>query len=257
MEPPSAPLSSINSNSRPRIGMSRLANLVAINRNRDAIYLFLSKAQEVELTGEQIDAMRKGNGPLVDPRSLEGLNNSDIKDGLELLSRAVAAMKGRKLEDVQVELATDFAGVFLGIRHEVVPHPSESAYSNSGRLVYQKERDEVMAMYREAGLDKVSDFTEPEDHVALELGFMARLARETASALEANRINEARRYLELQKRFLNKHLMKWVPRLCADVLKAAASEFYQGVALVTRGYVSEDASTVEDLSEQVEQIHAP
>ena len=159
-------------------------------------------------------------------------------------------MKGRKLEDVWTDLASDFAGIFLGVKYNILPHPSESAYTTGDHLVYQKSRDAVLSLYREAGLDKTSTFTEPEDHVAIELTFMSLLAGQTASALKADNIAESKRLIELQKRFLKEHLILWIPRLCADILKAARLDFYKGIAHMTKGFVSTDLSLLDEMAEK-------
>ena len=98
----------------------------------------------------------------------------------------------------------------------------------------------------------MSTFTEPEDHVAIELAFMSLLARQTADALQDDRIEETKRLVELQKRFLAEHLTLWIPRMCSDILKAARQEFYKGIALVTRGYVSADVSMLEETLNKLE-----
>src|SRR5208282_6598704 len=106
--------------------MSNIAEIVAINRNRERIYIFLSRIYQIELTRELIEKMRTSDGPLVDTSSLEGMTDSDVQEGFVLLTRAVSAMKGKKVDDVWTELASDFAGVFLGVRHDILSHPSES-----------------------------------------------------------------------------------------------------------------------------------
>lgn len=231
--------------------MPRFDDLVTINTNRERIYAFLSKVYEVELTRELIDKMRSGDVPPLDPKSLDGLTDSDVQEGFALLSRGIAAMKGKKLDDVWTDLASDFAGTFLGVKYDILPHPSESAYSSGDHLVYQKSRNDVLSYYREAGLDKISTFTEPEDHVAIELIFMSLLARQTADALNSENIEESKRLIELQKRFLKEHLTKWVPRLCDDILKAARLDFYKGVARMTKGFVSADVSLLDEMTERI------
>ena len=231
--------------------MTSLDELVAINRNREQIYSFLSKVYQVELSRELIEKIRTGNSALIDPKSLEGLMDADVTEGLALVTHGVTAMKGKKIDDVWTDLASDFAGIFLGVKYDILPHPSESAYSSSDHLVYQKPRNEVMAFYQQAGLDKMAGFTEPEDHVAIELAFMSLLAGRTADALKANNIEESKRLIELQKKFLTEHLTKWVPRLCADILKAARLDFYKGIAKMTRGFVSADLPLLDELSEKM------
>lgn len=231
--------------------MPNINELVTSNKNREQIYTFLSKIYQVELTEELIERVRAGEGPLVDTHTFEGVDDADVKEGFALLTRAVSAMKGRKLKDVWTDLASDFAGIFLGVKYDILPHPSESAYSNREHLVYQKSRDEVMKYYRQAGLDKVTSFTEPEDHVAIEFAFMSLLARQTAEALQASNVEEARRLIEVQKKFLSEHLTPWIPNMCRDILKAARLDFYKGIARLTRGFISVDPTLLEEMSEKL------
>ena len=43
-----------------------------------------------------------------------------------------------------------------------------------------------------------------------------------------------------QKDFQEKHLMRWLPRLCNDVLEIGRTDFYKGVAMVTDGFLAMD-----------------
>ena len=224
-----------------------LNQLVDLNRNRGTTYLFLSKSCEVELTKEQIEEMRKSNGSVLDPNALAEMKNPDIQEGFDLISHAISEMRSREVEDSRINLAADYADVFLGVKHDILPHPSESAYSNMEHLVYQRERSKVANIYRQVGLNKISKFTEPEDHIAIELSFMAYLTKQTADAIEGGKIEDARRYAELQKSFLEDHLMSWTPRLCEDILKASETDFYRGIARIMKGFLSEDVSTVNEL----------
>jgi anaerobic sulfite reductase subunit A len=49
----------------------------------------------------------------------------------------------------------------------------------------QEARDQVVALYRAKGLDKVAELELPEDHIALEFEFMAHLCQEMQSAVTA------------------------------------------------------------------------
>ncbi len=213
------------------------------------MYHFLSKTYELELTSDQIEQMRKRNGPLVSADTLKVLKNRDLTNGFAYLRKAIAAMKKGKVEDVQVQLAAEYAGIFLGVR-DGVPHPSESAYLSASHLVFQEQRDQVMEVYKKAGLEKEKNFVEPEDHIAAELGLMAYLAGETASSLKANKVKDALNYTEIQSGFLRDHLARWVPKFCDDIMSAAKIDYYRGIALVTRGFISADASFVESMTKE-------
>jgi TorA maturation chaperone TorD len=97
------------------------------------------------------------------------------------------------------------------------------------------------------GLEKVKEFTEPEDHIAIELRFMAFLSGKTVEALRNGNLAESKRFLEVQKAFLNDHLAKWVPLLVADVMKGAWREFYKAVAKITKDFVAMDVEVVSEM----------
>jgi TorA maturation chaperone TorD len=64
---------------------------------------------------------------------------------------------------------------------------------------------------------------EPDDHIALELEFMAWLCNQSETAA--------------QQQFLNNHILKWVPLFCSDVAKGADTSFYRIVAELTGAWV--------------------
>jgi putative dimethyl sulfoxide reductase chaperone len=77
----------------------------------------------------------------------------------------------------------------------------------------------------------------PDDHLALELGFMAYLAQ---LALES----ETERLLALAAGlgFLQQQLLPWLPRFCADLTAAATEPFFSGLAHFTQAAVQADAA---------------
>ena len=116
----------------------------------------------------------------------------------------------------------------------------------------QKERDQVLEVYRSVGLDKAKDFTEPDDHVAVELHFMSYLAGETSSAAGTRDRKRALELLHLQQRFLKEHLGRWIGSLADDVVKQAKASFYKGVSLMAAGFIEEDSKVLVDFIEELE-----
>jgi len=82
----------------------------------------------------------------------------------------------------------------------------------------------------------------PPDHLALELGFMAYLAR---GAMSAN--GNARRWLAGSAEFLREHLLTWVPHFTAQVGTASAHPFFVGLANLMRAVVDTDAAWLEEI----------
>jgi TorA maturation chaperone TorD len=97
------------------------------------------------------------------------------------------------------------------------------------------------------GVEKTSEFKEPEDHIALELQFMAHLCDKTNAALKDGNFKDAGKYLAVQRNFLDEHLGKWVPGLVSDILKSARHEFYRAIAKITQAYVDVDKELIADI----------
>jgi anaerobic sulfite reductase subunit A len=115
----------------------------------------------------------------------------------------------------------------------------------------QQARDDVLKVYRSMGVDKASGFAEPEDHIAMELQFMNHMCEKTNTALEDEKLADAKTCLEVQRDFLDEHLGKWVPKLAADILKSARGDFYKAVAKITKGYVEMDKKVVAELMDNL------
>jgi len=151
------------------------------------------------------------------------------------------------------DLAVDYARVFLGagIFEGTVADPYESVYTSSKRLIMQDARDEVLAMYREFGLDKDEKLNIPEDHISLEFEFMVYLCQACKEALQNGEYDKAEVLVQTQADFLKKHLLNWIPQFCDDILKCSQTEFYKAVAKLTRGYLHLEEEMLEYLATSV------
>jgi putative dimethyl sulfoxide reductase chaperone len=120
-------------------------------------------------------------------------------------------------------------------------------YTSPRGLLMQEARDRVVEWYRQAGMQRAGGFPVPEDHLALELEYVAQLCEPTSRALESQDGERALACLRAQRAFLEEHLLNWVPRLCEDILRLAATDFYQGIALLSAGYLAADQNLLAEL----------
>ncbi len=156
-------------------------------------------------------------------------------------------------DDSITELAIDFVRTFIGhgVNGFSAAYPFESVYTSERRLMMQEARAEVLQTLRENNL-KRGRWTEGEDHIALELEFMQRMAMRTAEALRAGDEDKAIEQLRTQQTFAQDHLLNWLPMMTEDMRRFARTMFYQGLAQLVMGYVEEDADLLEELLDSVE-----
>ena len=125
--------------------------------------------------------------------------------------------------------------------------PYESVYTSEGGLMMQDAYAEVLHVYRGAGFAKNPGFKEPEDHLAVELAFMALLCGRAVEALRAGDEAGAERQLRAQREFLSDHLLNWIDRFTADVRKAAEDGFYFDLATFTEDFLTADAAELAEV----------
>ncbi|MFL7810060.1 MAG: molecular chaperone, partial [Anaerolineae bacterium] len=218
------------------------AQAVEILKSRASTYRFLSRVYHQEVTAPFLSA-------LVEQMACEAEEDTE-SEGYRTLREYVAALDAANIDKEQTELAAQYAALFLNVGPRPVS-PYESVYTSPERLVMQKARDEVLAEYRKEGLNRISEYNEPEDHVAFELEFMAYLSEQAAEAVAAGDRPAAIESLQKQAGFLTKHIMVWVPQFCTDVQQAARSDsdFYRGIAQITDEHLANEGETIAELVE--------
>lgn len=224
---------------------ARHAEVLEVLQDRCTNYAFLARMYRQEVTADLL------RGMLAELQRDGGAQEDDITDdGQAMLERFVRGLQGADLQAVETRLAAEYAGLFLNAGRQPV-HPYESVYTSPEHLVMQKARDEVVQLYRQEGLDRSDAVREPEDHIAIELEFMAYLCRKSAEALQAGDREACLRYLEKQRAFLADHLLAWVPAFAADAEQAAESDLYRGVARLTGEFVGSELETIEALAGEI------
>lgn len=221
-------------------------NLSPIIQKRQTIYAFLKRLYEKELSKEFLAELPEKMKPLLG--IIEVLTNTQAQKAVKEIVQYTSTIPSQDLDELEVKLAADYARLFLSI-NKVPAHPSESVYRDGTMMQYS--RDEVLKTYWSFGVDKKQEFTEPEDHIAVELSFVAYLCEKANEALKNKDTKEARRCLQGQKDFLERHLMKWVPKLVKDILSTGQTSFYKSIAVLTEEYIEMDLAATEDLLDQL------
>ncbi len=123
--------------------------------------------------------------------------------------------------ETEFQVFDDFAHLFA-IPGGVAP-PLESLAAAGGETDLA---DVLTDFYADAGLTFDEQYELMPDHLSLELLFMSYLIDS--------------RDLELQERFLEEHIMNWVPYYCDRVTAEARTLFYREVASLTRDFLERE-----------------
>jgi putative dimethyl sulfoxide reductase chaperone len=162
--------------------------------------------------------------------------------GLELLRAWSEQNRGGMSDQAFDDLLADYTRLFIG-PDQVLAAPWESVFFNEERMTFQIETLQVREWYRRFGLEAKNLHNEPDDHIGLELEFMAHLAKSGLAALQQNDAPEFEKLLDAQRNFMSEHILRWGLAFCKLVETQTRTDFYRGVAMVTRGVLQEAAQT--------------
>ena len=224
--------------------LQQTEDLIALLEQRSATYALLARLYLKEIDQELLDEMHSMLYPVSN-------GDENMDEGYHLIATYLSNL----WDDSLNELAIDYVRCFTGYGMDAysAAYPYESVYTSEKRLLMQDARNQVQALYRAYGVDKVSSWKEGEDHVSLELEFERILCDYTIKALRQNKEQQAYDLLVAQLNFLDDHLCSWVPMMTADMLRFAQTKMYQGLAYLTEGFLDFDYVFLKDLLSENEE----
>jgi TorA maturation chaperone TorD len=151
--------------------------------------------------------------------------------GIEMLKKLG---KDELTDEAFKEIRDDYSRLFIGIGKVLAP-PWESVYFNENHLLFRKQTLQVRNWYRRFGLELEKLHKEPDDHIGLEMSFVAYLAKLALQAFEDQEKEKFEELLEAQRQFLAEHLLAWGHLWCRLVIEHAETDFYKGLAFLTQG----------------------
>lgn len=166
--------------------------------------------------------------------------------GLSLLQGWAAAQRNGLSQTVLNDLRADYTQLFIGAG-KVKAAPWESVYFSEDRLLFQEQTVQVRRWYQQFGLQVQRLNQEPDDHLGLEMAFLAHLAQIGLSALEQGHEAALDQVLSAQRDFLAEHPLRWAADWNDRVQQHARTDFYRGIGRLTLGVLAELAA-VFDLS---------
>lgn len=215
------------------------AALLEIIDMRSSIYRLFNTVFFKELTEEQIKVFSE--------LDLEDMGEMDatFAEGAHEVKRYFRRMRSEMHE----ELAVDYAHIFYAAgssKHEKRAVPYESVFTSRDGLLMQEARDKVYHYMLDEHVEPDEQLHIPEDHIAFILDFMAVMSERAARAVRKGDYAEAKRSLEVQKRFHAEHLLTWIDRLCDAIESCCRTKFYGGFSKMMRSYVKIDAELMDE-----------
>ena len=165
-----------------------------------------------------------------------GGSQPGVQRGLEYLQGWSQENLNGISEQSFLDLRVDYTHMFVGLERVLVPM-WESVYFSKQRNIFQEETLQVRNWYRRFGLEPEKLYQEPDDHIGLEFAFLAHLAQLGTQALEEEDERRFQQLFEAQRAFFKEHLGTWVLTWCGLVEQHAKTNFYKGLASLTRGAV--------------------
>jgi TorA maturation chaperone TorD len=170
---------------------------------------------------------------LPDEALLEALACSDECMVSPWLGGSYRLPTGGEIESLKV----DYSRLFLG-PYQLLAPPYGSVYLENSRTVMGDSTMDARKRYMEAGLNLT--LKDAPDHVAIEMEFMYYLVHREIEAILNTDAEAMALFVRRQKEFLNNHLDLWIPEFTNRVLSGAETEFYRGIARVTRTFIAGD-----------------
>lgn len=136
--------------------------------------------------------------------------------------------------------AEEYRRLFMGDRGLLIPWEGTFRAKRDGANAAACI-SHIRSMYADSGVvfNKLSG--ERDDHIAMELEFMAVMAEGMRSRADLEHMRSS--CLELadaQIRFLEIHLLKWAPRLAEEMIRATETPLYSGLAELLREFLHQD-----------------
>ncbi|MEE8433139.1 MAG: molecular chaperone TorD family protein [Candidatus Desulfatibia sp.] len=193
-------------------------------RHRSDIYGLLATIYRQEITSDLL-------GQIKDPQFLGALSVLEV-EGIDGLMQKPAA---ELLED----LAVEYTRLFLGPGKHISPHESVHHQREDGQwgMLWGASTVEAKKFIEATGLSYTDDYKGMPDHISVEFEFMQQLTLREEQAWKAADAARAGACRQVEKKFIEEHLIRWVPAFCEMVIQEAELPFYQAVAILTRSFI--------------------
>ncbi|MEH7503040.1 molecular chaperone TorD family protein [Neobacillus drentensis] len=172
-----------------------------------------------------------------------------ILDGVQVMKKYLSQHDPIHIDNHFEDLHWDYTRMFIG-PFEILAQPWESVYVRKDKLLFQKTTMDVRKVYEKYGFQTADFNIEPDDHVGLELDFVYRLNQLCIQAGQSERPDASKEInylLKEQQRFINDHLLAFIPMLAERVATHAETDFFRGLAKILEHFLQMDSKVLQEL----------
>lgn len=144
------------------------------------------------------------------------------------------------------KLRCEYTNLFIGPNKLPAP-PWESVYIMKERILFQQSTLEVRRKYLEYHFLPESYPCEADDHLAIELDFMSKLAEFAINAFDDGKMDEMKKVLLDQKHFLDEHLLNWTRDFSEQIQNSKTHYFYPYTAKLMDLILKTDSVILDEL----------
>lgn len=171
----------------------------------------------------------------------EGADMSELQEGLALVRASLTEAPEGEPE----RIARDYTELFIGPES---PLPMwESVWTGRERLLYGEPTFQVREFYFRHGLEAPRKDNEPDDHLSLELAFVATLLGRAYGAAKEGREGQVKNLCSEVLTFYHEHIEKWAFE-CLNLIEGrAATRLIKHIVMLTRKTLEDLPRAIDDL----------
>lgn len=185
-------------------------------------FAVLALLHHAEPDAALLDGLRREGGLILGVE----LQSAAGREALAALATALSGLPATLDQGIIDQFAADYADIYLTHGYGASPH--ESVWLDEDHLMSQEPMFQVRACYARHGLSAGDWRTRPDDHLALQLQFLAYLLPPERGSTLAE-----------AARFMDEHLLRWLPQFAQRVAERCQTRFFAALARLTAAYCEE------------------
>lgn len=162
-----------------------------------------------------------------------GADHSSIKEGLTAINNWYSQNSSVVDASAIQELKLDHDELFFGLGAKTSPYGS--VYLSKEHLLFEEQTIQVRKWFAQYGMRVEQQHKIPDDHIGLEVSFLAHLALLTIRACESENKELLHGLLKDQRNFIVEQPLLWVDEWLARIYTYGNTDLYKGLAKLIAG----------------------